>query len=262
MTNLLTSLVDRTLERAPVLQRRKSMLFEPPIQEIYAEAQPQVQATKIVSRDVYKHGSEPQAKTASTISPPETKNTLVTVVEPHVLQPPSTPQPEPHEEPAVREQFQATIVETAPPQSKPSISPQLETIVERKVEREVVIEKIIDSNPKSIAEVPTQSQPSAPIRVLAQQPVAPSPTTHPPIQTPRIKSAEPRVATRQQTQRAATRLKSQLPSQSDPPAPTINVTIGRVEVRASTPSKRAEPTRAAAPKLSLEDYLQGRSKGK
>ncbi|HMQ55607.1 MAG TPA: hypothetical protein PKD98_26240, partial [Anaerolineae bacterium] len=50
---------------------------------------------------------------------------------------------------------------------------------------------------------------------------------------------------------------------SEPPAPSINVTIGRVEVRAifEPPAKAAPPTKPE-PKLSLEDYLRASTGGR
>jgi hypothetical protein len=51
---------------------------------------------------------------------------------------------------------------------------------------------------------------------------------------------------------------------SSPPSPTIQVTIGRVEVRAVMPPAQptqAKPTRSA-PSLSLEDYLKQRNEGR
>lgn len=47
-----------------------------------------------------------------------------------------------------------------------------------------------------------------------------------------------------------------------PPAePTIQVTIGRIEVRAVTPGSRPKSAASAAPRLSLEDYLRSRGGG-
>ena len=43
---------------------------------------------------------------------------------------------------------------------------------------------------------------------------------------------------------------------ASPAAPTIRVTIGRIEVRAVSPPAPAEPRSAAAPALSLEEYLR------
>ncbi len=46
-----------------------------------------------------------------------------------------------------------------------------------------------------------------------------------------------------------------------PPAPTVHVTIGRVEVRAQAPSSQRTPQpRSREPKLGLEEYLQRRER--
>lgn len=44
-------------------------------------------------------------------------------------------------------------------------------------------------------------------------------------------------------------------------APTIRVTIGRIEVRAVTPPTPAPQRSASAPRVSLDDYLRGRNGG-
>jgi len=44
------------------------------------------------------------------------------------------------------------------------------------------------------------------------------------------------------------------------PVPTINITIGRVEVRAVQPSSSARSKAKAPSILSLDDYLEGRSR--
>jgi hypothetical protein len=49
--------------------------------------------------------------------------------------------------------------------------------------------------------------------------------------------------------------------QAPPPAPTIHVTIGRVEVRATTPAVPASKPRPAPRTMSLDDYLRQRSRG-
>ena len=43
-----------------------------------------------------------------------------------------------------------------------------------------------------------------------------------------------------------------------PAAPTIHVTIGRIEVRAASPTAPARAARTSEPKLTLQDYLQSR----
>lgn len=54
-------------------------------------------------------------------------------------------------------------------------------------------------------------------------------------------------------------LPSVLPA-PEPPAPTIQVTIGRIEVRASAPPPAAPRKPASGPTLSLEDYLRQRNR--
>jgi hypothetical protein len=52
------------------------------------------------------------------------------------------------------------------------------------------------------------------------------------------------------------------PARREAPAPTIQVTIGRIEVRATPAAKAPVRERPAAPSsLSLEEYLRQRSKG-
>lgn len=50
-------------------------------------------------------------------------------------------------------------------------------------------------------------------------------------------------------------------SQNPPPEPTINVTIGRVEIRATSPPARPRAQPKPASVLSLEDYLRQRANG-
>jgi hypothetical protein len=50
-------------------------------------------------------------------------------------------------------------------------------------------------------------------------------------------------------------------AQVPPPVPTIHVTIGRVEVRATVPAAPASKPRPAPQTMSLDDYLRQRSRG-
>ena len=44
--------------------------------------------------------------------------------------------------------------------------------------------------------------------------------------------------------------------ETPPPTPTIQVTIGRIEVRAAAPAPRASNARPTPPKLTLQEYLR------
>ncbi|MCB0231261.1 MAG: hypothetical protein KDH90_19445 [Anaerolineae bacterium] len=90
--------------------------------------------------------------------------------------------------------------------------------------------------------VPSAVQPAAPARVIAQPQVT-------------IAAARPAMA----DAAAAGRLTAQ---PEPPPAPTIHVTIGRIEVRATPASTAASPSRPKpAPTMSLDDYLRQRNGG-
>jgi hypothetical protein len=59
-----------------------------------------------------------------------------------------------------------------------------------------------------------------------------------------------------------TRIRSQPPHEIPAAEPSIHVTIGRVEVRATLPAPaRSQPPRAAAPIMSLDQYLRDRAGG-
>jgi hypothetical protein len=52
------------------------------------------------------------------------------------------------------------------------------------------------------------------------------------------------------------------PARREAPAPTIQVSIGRIEVRATTASKAPARERPSAPAaVNLDDYLRRRAKG-
>jgi hypothetical protein len=59
----------------------------------------------------------------------------------------------------------------------------------------------------------------------------------------------------------AVRALPQLPPTPPPPSPTINVTIGRVEIRAASPPAPQRARAKPAAVLSLEDYLRQRANG-
>jgi hypothetical protein len=118
-----------------------------------------------------------------------------------------------------------------------TIERQLEHLQESRIERVERFESTIERRPSVAA------RPPSPADARPQStPVLPSapeqPSLRPAIVQPRVASPEPT------------------------PAPTIHVTIGRVEVRTSTPTapERASKPRSREPKLGLEEYLKQRER--
>jgi hypothetical protein len=100
-------------------------------------------------------------------------------------------------------------------------------------------DRLTQPRPEAASEV----QPAAPARVVAQPQVAIASAARPAA----LDAA------------AAGRLKAQ---QEPLPAPTIHVTIGRIEVRATPAPASAPPSRPKpAPTMSLDDYLRQRNGG-
>jgi hypothetical protein len=89
-------------------------------------------------------------------------------------------------------------------------------------------------SPPPAAQAP---RPAPPTRVLVEPRVSVAPPAPPPVPSAPIRAAEA-------------------------PEPTIHVTIGRIEVRATPPpAQPSRPRQAASSALSLEEYLRRRSKG-
>jgi hypothetical protein len=76
---------------------------------------------------------------------------------------------------------------------------------------------------------------------------------------PRI--VQPRVVLPNENRRAGNNSVMPGPLPTSEPAPVINVTIGRIEVRASTPTTPPRKQPSAKPLMSLDEYLQRRMRG-
>lgn len=76
---------------------------------------------------------------------------------------------------------------------------------------------------------------------------------------PRI--VEPRVVLPNENRRAGNNSVMPGPFPTSEPAPVINVTIGRIEVRATTPATPPRKQPSAKPLMSLDEYLQRRTRG-
>jgi len=293
MINLLANLVDRALERAPVLQRRQRSLFEPAKgaaltrhhddaadslheDEMLAESQPatppkrtnEVNSSRIskprssakrdqdltetaTSQDADHAALEPKRQ------PGRSDRRLIEAIDRD-------------DESTIREESLVRDANDRHQQDRRQslVEPAHETIMETKVEREVVF---IDRRHKSLDEETTLLvSPKHSRQSTANDEMAPRRTDVQKETPPQIDASvvskpaeQPRAARTETPQRPTrNRLEAEPPQRAGPAAPTINVTIGRVEVRAAAPAKRPESTRTpAAPRMSLEDYLRDRSKG-
>lgn len=286
--NLFASLVDRALGRAPVLQRRRPTLFEPagnavlttrdnPMdllreEQSYAEAErPVARTDKVVNTDQEVTPAKSQPSNVSAMVTP--RATDITLVEEQPAFKPADREANKSDDDRsnlpIREQ---TLTRDAPqqPSQTPkttSLAPSLETIVETKPERQTGLQKPGDENPFDevdlVADAPEDAQSSIVNNIVVLRAIAQKQNSGQIDESRLLKPVTQRRPTRQQMQRPARARSQSEHGQIETPAlPTINVTIGRVEVRASAPAKRADAARPTAPKLSLEEYLRGRSRGK
>jgi len=290
MSDLFTSLVDRTLARTPVLERRQPTLFEPAIDAAlnepslqekvnFVESEPSARESKQISKN-----TAPSPQPSSTLEEPEApdlearparrlrvRDTSATEedVERKRLAPISaTPVKETrkHEEP--RHDRKPSPVEPPKPLT---ITPErrLETIVEKTIEREVIKEQAPQG--PAIKEIQTLAQPNLQQKPALRdernstEPPSKVEVKHlpPPKEATAIKPLAPKNPPPQRDipprMRAAARAEAK--RRPEPAAPIINVTIGRVEVRATTSANgKTHAARPAAPRLTLEDYLRSRGK--
>lgn len=283
--NLFASLVDRALGRAPVLQRRRPTAFEPvknamardntidSLREEQSYVDVESSATRKTDKDensLDEPHVQSQPKTSDAASTVTPRATDITIVEERPVVKPSVP---PVNENAgdlpIREQnsTQESPQQLSKLPSTPALAPSLETIVETKPETPVVLQKPGDDKPFDeidlVADAPEDVQASIVNNIVVLRSIAQKQNSDQFDESRLLKPVQHRRPTRQQMQRSARERSQPAHEPIDTPAPpTINVTIGRVEVRASAPAKRAaESTRQAGPKLSLDEYLRERSKG-
>jgi hypothetical protein len=290
MSDLFTSLVDRTLGRAPVLQRRQPTLFEPAVDAAFSVPSLQEQVNVVESEPLAGESKQFSKKTAPT---PQPQSPLEELEAPVLENRPARPR-QVRDSPAPEEQVDTTRVApvSSPPvrdttheeptrDAKPSafvpapkplpLTPErrIETIVEKRTEREVIKEQT--SEQPAIKEIQTLAQPNLQQkpphredRASTEQPSKPEVKHLPaPKEATAIKPLAPKTPPPQRDTpprlRAAARAEAKRRPQS--PAPMINVTIGRVEVRASTPiDGKTHAARPAGPRLTLDDYLRSRVK--
>ena len=112
-------------------------------------------------------------------------------------------------------------------------------------------------------ELPASDAAEKQFHVSPAQPKQTSPETPPPHQTQRVPFFETREMSASQNQAPRVRQKFNEEDTAADVGPTVNVTIGRIEVRAATQIPEAQPQkqRREHQVLSLEEYLSQRSAG-
>ena len=286
MNDLFASLVDRSLARMPVLERRQPTLFEPALdaavsaelqeKENFVESEPPARPLKQSAKNPAPQPSskpdEPDAPALETRparrprgreTPAPEQDVVTTQLASVSAEPVKEPKPSRPEEPVKPSVIAAPKPLTLTPERT------IETIVEKTIEREVIKEQATED--PAIKEIQTSVQ-----QILQPQPSHRNegkPAQQPPkvevrhLPAPKeatpIKPLVPKNPIRSQPtlpkMRAVSRADSKRPAA--PLAPVINVTIGRVEVRATAPTtSKAQTARPAGPKLSLDDYLRSRAR--
>jgi hypothetical protein len=272
MTDFLSNLVARTIAQ-PALQPRTRGRFEPAAAEaaplVWPEAQPQV--ARPTDSVAPRAAATPRVRTA--MSEPARTEATVRDESEHEEPPRETVTPKNIEPPRPTPMRRAT--EPAPPaprtQTREAATPPQPARAEthREVERETVVEVVTRTEP---ATPPMQR------RAKTSRTTPPEPTTPhrhdevPPridaTEPPSPASAEPAQATTRttRTRRDTFANAPRLPASrqlADPrpltpdPTPTIHVSIGRIEVRATTQQAppRRESTRAP---MSIDEYVARR----
>jgi len=270
MSDFLSSLVDRALGRGPVLQRRRASFFEPTTDAIAIdvplsiEPQPAEVSARMTGAGAPPAALEPASSARAQVAA-SSRETSSAVQRPSAEHAASSVPREGPPEPRTP----SAPVQAVPPRG-------VETIVERVVERAgrpgVAEGSRVD--PSQIRSAPTtltvRSVPTVADGAIASGPMsvpgsreASSRREAPALRelpVPRIEpSGEP------QAPRVVPRPELRMPEwgrDAAPPAPTIQVTIGRIEIRAMpSPTAPARGKGPAAPRLSLEDYLRLRGGG-
>jgi hypothetical protein len=290
MSDFLSNLIDRALDRAPLLERRRPARFEPGQEMMGAATSPfenaEMRGEEIAGshREAERTSGSPMADGRTIISPPvsprsslpESVEVLTTSGEgaspQRTLPPiPATPFP-PGPNAAARHR------ETDRPHNRDEIirTRLIETIVEKRNEPAPSTSSKPEVGRKEIPP-PSPSGQGNPLRPLIIQTIererpdsarprrggerAEAPSSMP-LRAKPVPAPQPTVAERAQPRMNHSPRPAPGEQQRQPALPAVQVTIGRLEIRAvSSAAGPPRRTRAAAPKLSLEAYLQSRNGG-
>lgn len=261
MTNFLSSLIDRALERAPLLERRRPSPFEPVAGPAgYGlgrtdEATPYDLEEVAQSEPTALPRYEPSPYRPITPNPPSTlarERELYDTPASQSVRPPASAHPSAMRDGLSGQDFkgEASAVTPRGKAAEPGVAPtemrMMETIVERRV-----IEKVVEERVERPAVRLAQPPPMSAERESAM------PTLKPPARDGVAQDRAAQARRRLPSQHARPALTREAP----PAAPPVQVTIGRIEVRATPPARAPRGQAPPAPKLSLEDYLRSRGGG-
>lgn len=218
---------------------------------------------------------------------PEPSTTSEPQAPPSPSVPPTAPQTLLSTAPRVVEHVTETVRPAPPPATVP---PVMSEVVRVQPTREIITERIVEA--KLQPPPPAAPSPRGQTLLPADAPVIDHGTEPPRAELSRRQPSQPpplppdlhdlRSATEVRpapspsasTSRAAAkttmviqprveapREQATMPPSSPPPSPTIHVTIGRVEVRASSPSPPSRRPRPQPAVMSLDEYLEQRASG-
>lgn len=270
MTDFLSNLVARTMAQ-PALQPRTRGRFEPATNEaapvLWPEAEPQIAAP--IESVAPRAAATPRVRTTMN-EPPRTQATMRE--EPADEPPPREAVIPPNIEPP-RPTPMRRAAEPAPPaprtQTREAATPPQPTRAEtrRDIERETIVE-VVTQRETAAPPTPrraktsrtTQPEPTTPHRHDEVQPQLDAATPPNPRPVPETHTTNP---TRRDTFANAPKLPASRPL-ADPrpltpdPTPTIHVSIGRIEVRATTQQQAPPRRESARGPMSIDEYVARR----
>lgn len=267
MTDFLSHLVDRVLDVAPVLERRRGSRFEP-VRELTRPAEAIAEVNDVVDASrpappVLTRVEAPASRAAESPMPGVESIRPVQQVMERVVQhslearQPETSYVQPRYEDDRPKTMQETIVERrieTHTDHRITVSPT----IQRHVEHRELIREIVQPAPRvdPVQQEAKSTPPQREVHVVRRVETAvPSPTAAKTQQ-----AISPRLAPQMQSPRVQKLADVSTPIiESTPPA--IHVTIGRIEIKATNAPAQPSRQRALTPKLSLDEYLKARSGG-
>lgn len=262
MGDFLGQLLARSFDQTEVIRPRRTGLFEPsqPARDLpWPDEEPTDSAAPAPLPAAPPSGRlalEPQHMPRS--APPEAAAPLR--LRPRPETPASQPASAPHsKQPSVVNEPPATAaaaLRPPPVQPQPTSPPPREQVRDASRAPTVVEQTLLQPVVERITETSRQA---------ATPPRTATPTSPPEMPDARaaadVLRPAPQVEASGVVQSPVVRAGRQAATPTPAASPTIHVTIGRVEVRASSPAEPARRTRPQPPVMSLDEYLEQRGSG-